>query len=71
MLKPVRMSNQKLSNHLHNYVLFSCFQYPHLPDLEGDDLRRLGQEIALARKYLQQARQYRYQNFLFFVLKNV
>ena len=36
-----------------------CSQYPHLPDLEGDDLRRLGQEISMARKYLQQARQYR------------
>ncbi|XP_060556889.1 von Willebrand factor A domain-containing protein 3A-like [Ruditapes philippinarum] len=38
---------------------FNDAEYPHLPDLEGDDLRRLGQEITLARKYLQQARQYR------------
>ncbi|XP_045213175.2 von Willebrand factor A domain-containing protein 3A-like isoform X3 [Mercenaria mercenaria] len=38
---------------------FCDAEYPHLPDLEGDDLRKLGQEITLARKYLQQARQYR------------
>ncbi|KAL4240557.1 Von Willebrand factor A [Mactra antiquata] len=38
---------------------FDDAEYPHLPDLEGDDLRRLGQEITTARKYLQQARQYR------------
>ncbi|KAH3861547.1 hypothetical protein DPMN_024479, partial [Dreissena polymorpha] len=38
---------------------FNDAEYPHLPELEGDDLRRLGQEITLARKYLQQARQYR------------
>ncbi|KAL3876675.1 hypothetical protein ACJMK2_034479, partial [Sinanodonta woodiana] len=38
---------------------FADSEYPHLPDLEGDDLRRLGEEIALARKYIAQARQYR------------
>ncbi|XP_052768708.1 von Willebrand factor A domain-containing protein 3A-like isoform X2 [Mya arenaria] len=38
---------------------FDDSEYPHLPDLEGDDLRRMGQEVTLARKYLQQARQYR------------
>lgn len=38
---------------------FSDSEYPHLPQFEGDDLRRLGTEIALARKYLQQARVYR------------
>ncbi|CAG2240359.1 von Willebrand factor A domain-containing protein 3A [Mytilus edulis] len=38
---------------------FGDTEYPHLPEFEGDDLRRLGQEIALARKYLAQARQYR------------
>lgn len=38
---------------------FDDAEYPHLPDLEGDDIRRLGQEITLARKYLQQSRQYR------------
>ncbi|PVD38341.1 hypothetical protein C0Q70_00953 [Pomacea canaliculata] len=34
-------------------------EYPHLPDFEGDDLSRLGKEIALARKYLKQAKIYK------------
>ncbi|KAK3089710.1 hypothetical protein FSP39_005810 [Pinctada imbricata] len=38
---------------------FGDTEYPHLPEFEGDDLRRLGAEINLARKYLSQSRQYR------------
>nr|KAG5713595.1 hypothetical protein BaRGS_024643 [Batillaria attramentaria] len=37
---------------------FGDSEYPHLPQFEGDDLRRLGTEISLARKYLQQAKVY-------------
>uniref|UniRef100_A0A2C9KZC9 Uncharacterized protein n=1 Tax=Biomphalaria glabrata TaxID=6526 RepID=A0A2C9KZC9_BIOGL len=35
---------------------FNDSEYPHLPTFEGDDLRKLGAEITLARKFLQQAR---------------
>lgn len=38
---------------------FEDTEYPHLPEFEGDDLRRLGSEINTARKYLAQSRQYR------------
>ncbi|XP_076458970.1 von Willebrand factor A domain-containing protein 3A-like isoform X2 [Babylonia areolata] len=38
---------------------FGDSEYPHLPQFEGDDLRRLGTEIGLARKHLQQAKVYR------------
>ncbi|KAL5018508.1 hypothetical protein ScPMuIL_004230 [Solemya velum] len=38
---------------------FTDTEHPHLPDFEGEDLRRLGSEISLARKYLAQARQFR------------
>ncbi|KAJ8319389.1 hypothetical protein KUTeg_004480 [Tegillarca granosa] len=43
---------------------FQDTEYPHLPNFEGDDLRKLGAEISLARKFLSQSRQYRslYQN---------
>ncbi|XP_070580843.1 von Willebrand factor A domain-containing protein 3A-like isoform X2 [Ptychodera flava] len=34
-------------------------EYPEVPIFEGDDLRLLGGEIALARKYLQQSRSFR------------
>ena len=49
---------------VHAFNLFNCFlgcflQYPHLPQFEGDDLRRLGTEISLARKYLKQAKVYK------------
>ena len=39
---------------------FEDTEYPHLPEFEGDDLRRLGSEINTARKYLSQSKQYRY-----------
>ncbi|XP_064617094.1 von Willebrand factor A domain-containing protein 3A-like [Liolophura sinensis] len=38
---------------------FQDTEYPHLPDFEGDDLRRLGEEITLARRFLSQSRNYR------------
>ncbi|KAK7113358.1 von Willebrand factor A domain-containing protein 3A-like [Littorina saxatilis] len=38
---------------------FGDSEYPHLPQFEGDDLRRLGTEIGLARKHLQQAKVYK------------
>ncbi|XP_055877562.1 von Willebrand factor A domain-containing protein 3A-like [Biomphalaria glabrata] len=38
---------------------FNDSEYPHLPTFEGDDLRKLGVEITLARKFLQQARVWR------------
>lgn len=38
---------------------FTDTEYPHLPEFEGDDLRRLGAEIAMARRFLAQSRQYR------------
>ena len=34
-------------------------QNPPLPQFEGHDLKRLGQEISMARQYLQQSRTYR------------
>ncbi|KAL8584268.1 hypothetical protein ACOMHN_034953 [Nucella lapillus] len=37
---------------------FGDSEYPHLPQFEGDDLRRLGTETGLARKFLQQAKMY-------------
>ena len=54
------MLNLHVIKFVYDYMkCFGIFQYPHLPEFEGDDLRRLGQEIALARKFLAQARQYR------------
>ena len=44
---------------LFNWFLCCFLQYPHLPQFEGDDLRRLGTEISLARKYLKQAKVYK------------
>ncbi|XP_067671399.1 von Willebrand factor A domain-containing protein 3A-like [Haliotis asinina] len=38
---------------------FQDAEYPHLPKFEGDDLRRLANEIATARKYLAQGRTFR------------
>ncbi|CAG5136343.1 unnamed protein product, partial [Candidula unifasciata] len=38
---------------------FNDCEYPHLPTFEGDDLRRLGTEIYLARRFLQQAKTYK------------
>ncbi|XP_074648285.1 von Willebrand factor A domain-containing protein 3A-like isoform X2 [Tubulanus polymorphus] len=34
-------------------------EYPKLPDFEGDDLKRLGAEIAQARQYLQQCHSFK------------
>ncbi|XP_013421396.1 von Willebrand factor A domain-containing protein 3A [Lingula anatina] len=37
---------------------FKEAEYPHLPEFDGDDLRRLGTEIAQARRFLTQARSF-------------
>ncbi|CAH1794480.1 unnamed protein product [Owenia fusiformis] len=38
---------------------FHDYEHPHLPDFEGDDLRRLGAEIAQCRRFIAQSRSYR------------
>ncbi|KAI0236056.1 von Willebrand factor A domain-containing protein 3A [Lamellibrachia satsuma] len=38
---------------------FTDHEYPHLPEFQGDDLKRLSEEIATARRFISQSRSYR------------
>ena len=39
--------------------IYFFFQHPALPPFESDDLKKLANEIAMARRYLAQSRSYR------------